>query len=841
MSAQFRCGTPNRRLRILEPGAGGKLLQGIDYLEVLDHEATLLMSPPQRTLLVHLFRPAAGLAAANVALTGGVRTTNIGVQWAYPADAVPVGPNGGTSIEVDYFSHLADAKKVLVVRLDKFGDASTYTLAITGVNDLDPVLSRVDFSFKVECPSDFDCEQPVVCPPVAAPPPPIDYQARDYQTFKQVMLDRMSVIMPDWQERNAADLGVMVVELVAYTADRLAYYQDAVATEAYLGTARKRISMRRHARLLDYFMHEGANARAWVCLDAAQDGATVRRVNTDGSVTALLTRCVDVPRLPTSQLTPLLQQFSPLVFEPMHDAVLYTAHNTIRFYTWGDDQCCLPRGATRATLADNPANRLRLMAGDVLVFEELRGRDTGLVPDADPTRRQAVRLISVTPSASSSAADDAAATRTPGALATDPLTGQAIVEIEWHADDALTFPLCISTMVNGLPVEDVSGARGNVLLVDHGRTITAEPLQPAQVPAAGRYRPQLSTPEVTHAAPFDFFAAQSASAAATLAQDPHQTIAEVSLVGAETWTVRRDLLRSDQFATDFVVEMTEDGAGVLRFGDGTLGRLPESNLDATYRVGRGALGNAGAEGIAHILTPETDIDGVRNPLLATGGVDPESLEQVRQYAPQAFRTQLRAVTEADYAAAAEAFAGVKKAVARRSWTGSWFTVFVTVDRVGGAALDAKFRAGLEAALEQVRLAGEDLELQDPALAPLDIQLVVCVEPGYRQDQVAQALLQTFSAGALPMGGVGFFYPDNFTFGQPVYLSEIVAAAMKVPGVAFVDPTDPDFRFTQLHVDATAASVKQGFIDIGSLEVARLDNSPAAPENGTFKLKLMGGL
>src|SRR5581483_9076022 len=290
MSAQFRCGTPNRRLRILEPGAGGKLLQGIDYLEVLDHEATLLMSPPQRTLLVHLFRPAAGLAAANVALTGGVRTTNIGVQWAHPADA----------------------KKVLVVRLDKFGDASTYTLAITGVNDLDPVLSRVDFSFKVECPSDFDCEQPVVCPPVAAPPPPIDYQARDYQTFKQVMLDRMSVIMPDWQERNAADLGVMVVELVAYTADRLAYYQDAVATEAYLGTARKRISMRRHARLLDYFMHEGANARAWVCLDAAQDGATVRRVNTDGSVTALLTRCVDVPRLPTSQLTPLLQQFSPL-------------------------------------------------------------------------------------------------------------------------------------------------------------------------------------------------------------------------------------------------------------------------------------------------------------------------------------------------------------------------------------------------------------------------------------------------------------------------------------------------------------------------------------------------
>ena len=37
-----------------------------------------------------------------------------------------------------------------------------------------------------------------------------------------------------------------------------------MATEAYLATARRRISVRRHARLVDYRMHEGCNARAWV-------------------------------------------------------------------------------------------------------------------------------------------------------------------------------------------------------------------------------------------------------------------------------------------------------------------------------------------------------------------------------------------------------------------------------------------------------------------------------------------------------------------------------------------------------------------------------------------------
>src|SRR6185295_756298 len=69
-----------------------------------------------------------------------------------------------------------------------------------------------------------------------------------------------------WTERHEADLGIALIELLAYAGDELSYYQDAVANEAYLETARQRISVRRHAKLIDYRMHDGASARAFVHL-----------------------------------------------------------------------------------------------------------------------------------------------------------------------------------------------------------------------------------------------------------------------------------------------------------------------------------------------------------------------------------------------------------------------------------------------------------------------------------------------------------------------------------------------------------------------------------------------
>ena len=105
----------------------------------------------------------------------------------------------------------------------------------------------------------------------AETPAEINYLAKDYASFRQLILDRLALVMPDWKERHVPDIGIALVEVLAYVGDHLSYYQDAVATEAYLDTARKRISVRRHARLVDYPMHEGCNARAWVCVDTKSD------------------------------------------------------------------------------------------------------------------------------------------------------------------------------------------------------------------------------------------------------------------------------------------------------------------------------------------------------------------------------------------------------------------------------------------------------------------------------------------------------------------------------------------------------------------------------------------
>jgi hypothetical protein len=814
MANQYRCKQTARLELVKENGT----LNAIDYLEVLDHDAPA-GSPPQRTLLVHLVLAPGGLTATNVQITGGVRITPVNVVWAFPATSVP--STVASAAERAYFSSLPDAAKVLVVRTDSDGDYSTYNLALVqSLADadppagFDPQLSAADFSFKVECPSDFDCRQVVACPTATPSEPRIDYLAKDYLSFRQLMLDRLSVTIPNWQERNPADLGVALVETMAYAADYLSYQQDAVATEAYLGTALKRTSVRRHARLLDYAMSDGSNSRVWVALNvgAGADGFVLKKS------TQLLTRTsLNTVAIPSTKLDVALGD-GALVFETMHDITLRQNHGEIQFHTWGDDQCCLPKNATSATLNNTGDHLSKLTGGDVLVFEEVRGASSGLTADADPSHRHAVRITSLR------FTTDPLFTESPG----QPLR---IVEIEWRADDALPFPLCLWT-VGGKPV---SVARGNVVLADYGRTIENETL-PAQ-PDTGRYRPVLDSGPLTQAASTFDPAASAASAFIWQASDVRPAITVIEQGHADQpYTVQRDLLNSGPFARDFVAEVDDSGRAQLRFGDGVLGveLPPGAQLLATYRVGNGTAGNIGADAIAHVVTSQDGFTGVRNPLPAEGGTDPEPIGNVKLYAPQAFRTEERAVTEADYAAVAGRHPEVQKAAATLRWTGSWYTVFVTVDRRGGRPVDAAFKSAMTSFLDHYRLAGYDVEIESPRFVSLDIALTICVMPGYLQSSVEVALTGAFSSA-------NFFNPDNFTFGQPLYLSQLVATALSVPGVMAVDTTDKEPNRFQRQGSARQPMPPDGELRFDRLEIPQVLSDPSRPEGGRIQFSFEGGL
>ena len=206
-------------------------------------------------------------------------------------------------------------------------------------------------------------------------------------------------------------------------------------------------------------------------------------------------------------------------------------------------------------------------------------------------------------------------------------------------------------------------------------------------------------------------------------------------------------------------------------------------------------------------------------------------------APQAFRTQQRAVTPADYAAAAQRHPGVQRAAATRRWTGSWYTMFVTVDRVGGAPVDAAFEASLRRHLDRFRMAGYDVEIDGPRDVPLELELTICVEPGHDAAVVEAELRDVLSARAGRAGRPpGFFHPDNFTFGQPVYLSRIIAAVAAVAGVERVVSVDAFHRAGQ----PPRGEIEQGFVAIHRLEIARLDGDRSNVEHGTLTLHVRGG-
>lgn len=838
VNGAMRCRSSDRSPRVRSSG-----LTGIDYVDY--QRDTAGTSTP--TLILHLLGPApAGLRKPTAFLIeGGRRISDVQVMQVKLGRA-------------------AEGDPTLILRLDREGDASTYTVRIVAdrrhahqvPDGVDPRYDRATFSFKLDCPSELDCAgTPVPCPAPARDEPVLDYLARDYASLRQLLLDRLSLTLPGWRERHAADVGVALVELMALVGDHLAYRQDVIATEAYLDTARLRRSLRRHARLVDYRMHEGTNARAWVTLSVPTD-VTWR--------TADLTFYTRVPQWPALVSGDVVGRApagaTPEVFLPVHDTPqisLYAALNRIRFYTWGDEECCLPRGATRATLvAPEP---LPLRSGDILILEEVRGPRTGAPEHADPMHRHAVRLTTVTP------------TRDPLPPA-DRAPPPVLVDVEWMAEDALPFPLCLSALDpnNGCaPIHDVSVARGNVVLVDHGRWV-AEDLGPVEVdpqppsctgpgrvawqaPRARPFRPTLTARPLTSRAPLPRWPA-AAPASVMLRQDPRLALPTATLLpslcprcaaptsdasqcatcgAVPIWTPRPDLLESAADDPHFVAEPDDEGFAHLRLGDGVngLAATPGTTFLARYRVGHGPTGNVPAEAITHVqVRGETDMPAlrVRNPTPATGGTAPESSDAVRTLAPASLRARReRAVTAEDYAElAVREQPALQRASAALRWTGSWYEALVGLDPARSENLAADLQAAVIADLERYRRIGHDLRVEAAQYVPLRVALTVCARPEQLRGHVRRAV---------EVAVIAFFAPDRWSFAQPLVLSALVAAVQAVPGVLDVTVTRMERQF-----DGDRGELANGELWAGPLEILQLCHDSAQPEHGILELELRGG-
>jgi hypothetical protein len=1087
----------NRKNAILNNPA--LAINGIDYLEVADQWS----GPPQQTLMIYCLTAApANLTSANILIEGGESITDITVTSVTVAAAPQV--------------------NVLIVQTNKAGDFSTYTLRLVNstvqaagdpfevtevLSGFDPQLAEVDFSFKVECGPNFDCKPAAAtCLQALPTPPPINYLAKDYGSFRTLILDRLNQLLPTWNGTSEADLGVALAELIAYRGDYLSYQQDAIATEAYLETARSRISLRRHARLVDYQVHDGCNARTWIQINVAANPGVA--VFLDRTQTRFYTYAPGMPStLAGNEEAALLSGVQ--VFQPMQNALLYSEHNNMPFYTWGNTECCLSQGAVEATLNGSYPN---LQPGDVLIFEEIVGPQTGNTADADLRHRCAVRLTQVTTvDANGHPLVDPVFDQNGDPITDSNTQSPALVtEIQWPQDDALPFPICISSSyagANGAQVApNVSVALGNVVLADHGLSLSgtplktvpepriyfppnpaADPCQPPKppTPVPVRFQPTIPDSPLTQQVPqplagspaaasvvllgstspvnlmdsngFVCFTMQATNPAnwpallgvmvkanqttpanfdlaviynppggafgmtsqvtlesytnlsfskaeptyvatiinafsnliqvpstyvppttapsgfptsatpltntgtvnlqdlsnppvtyltlaasapagwpqyfgvlaqaleppagnpqapatynllivyyppsagvgvvlpvalesytslslATVAQvnvssqlvraksfgeapdislsaydlmnvDPSDAVPVISLNGTyegvtTAWTPQQDLLANGPSDQVFVVEIESDGTAKLRFAtpadpdspEASNGLFPESGTSfiADYRIGNGTAGNVGAESLIHLAAADARIQSCTNPLPASGGTDPETNDQIRRRAPQAFLSDdsdalQRSVTMADYEAVAENNPQVDQAVASLRWTGSWYSVFIAVEPSGGGNLTPTLQKTLKKTVDRYRLAGQDLQLESPQYVSLQITLNVLVDPNYFQSDVQQSLQQVLGSGILPNGQTGLFSPDNFTFGQTVYLSPVYAAARSVAGVVSVTATQ-----FQPQGPGSTKYLAGGQIKLGSLQVARLENDPSFPDHGQLILNIQGG-
>ncbi|SFE86074.1 putative baseplate assembly protein [Nitrosomonas sp. Nm166] len=829
-------------------------LYGLDYVEV---------GPGRRTLTVYFLGKApASLDESNVIIEGGRRIQDIRV--------IEVTVNHSEMIGLD------DTMEVVT---DREGDFSTYALRVVAQDEdgrslFDPRYDRVEFSFRADCPSDLDCKQEVVCPPEQREEPVINYLAKDYASFRQLILDRLALVIPDWRERHVPDLGIALVELFAYVGDHLSYYQDAVATEAYLDTARQRISVRRHAWLVDYVLHEGCNARTWVCVETDSNLALNDDPNNPDDVYFITTQ-ENIATVVKEDELARQPAGSYEVFEPMMKGAikLYKDQHEIHFYTWGDEECCLLRGTTTATLigkwiepeqsrepipcdpiheihsklspssqTSSIAKELHLKPGDVLIFEEMMGPKTGNPADANPQHRHPVQIVKIR-------------------HVNDPLYPERkLTEITWAEEDALPFPLCLSAM--GPPpecklIENISVARGNLILVDHGRREEEDldPVLPKEtieacdcaghfidtVTIPQRYRPYLKKSPLTLSEPL----ATNIPASRMLTQNVRHALPQVKLnTQTNEWFAQQDLLSSNGSDPHFVVEMENDQRARLRFGDDELGQQPEAGtvFHTSYRVGNGQAGNVGADSITHLVTRKLMLSGgirsVRNPLAAIGGTAPESLAEAKLFAPYAFKQrQERAITAEDYTAIVmrEFGSRVQRAATTLHWNGSWFEVLVAVDPFGAEQAEPELLDEIEARLHRYRRISHGLSVEAAHRVPLDIELIVCVLPNYLRGHVKAELLEVFSNRQSSDDRLGLFHVDRLTFGDDIYLSTLVAEAQRIQGVESIKIV----KMQRLYEPANS-EIENGVLPLGPLEIARLDNDPSFPENGRIRFDMRGG-
>ncbi|MGQ3685428.1 MAG: baseplate J/gp47 family protein [Candidatus Loosdrechtia sp.] len=726
---------------------------------------------------------------------------------------IPAGPGTDQVKVVSLSGNPAD--NFLILTVAPVGDYTTYTLHVDYQN-IDLIFNEINFKFRPGC---FNlCAPEWESAPEPEGDPVIDYLAKDYDSFKHTMITAMMERVPGWEPTSEADLDQVILEMFSVAADELSDYQDRVMNEAYLGTARKRVSLARHARLMDYHIHQGNQASTLLALKVA-DGEEFDLEK------GFMVWAGDDTNSPSS-----------VVFVTKKKQHMHHLFNQMGLYTWSDSIPALKAGSVTADLKLNvggeaAANTVRdfIRNGTVthLLVQEWLNPATGKEAGRDPAKRQILKLL-------------------PGEEGTvtmkDPLTGQWFVRIRWEEKDKLKSNYCFTVNCPHGKAENISLFHGNLVMVCHGRPAGTVFREEGTILSPGEfYYERTKRWGTVCRLPEGPLAYQESTPGGEFPPESTLTVeVETPGSGRDKWDEVISLVHSDdsdEHGDHFIAETDEEGRSLVRFGNGMHGRkLPEGAVVyCSYQTGRGTDGNIGADKLMHYdKTVFPKIEECWNPLDVSNGRDPEPVKEIIRRVPEAYRfRQLRAVTLKDYEDRAEELPDVSRAAARYAWTGSWRTVQIAVDPAGTAVFTEELREKIARYLDAVRLIGEDLEIRPPLFVPLKIHVSLCIHPDYWPEDIKEILEQEFSGGFTPDGRMGFFHPDLWTFGQELRTSQITGRVQTIRGVDHVISVI-------MHRWSEATPGVEGIITVRANEIIQVRNDRDHIEKGFIFFDVRGG-
>ena len=258
-------------------------------------------------------------------------------------------------------------------------------------------------------------------------------------------------------------------------------------------------------------------------------------------------------------------------------------------------------------------------------------------------------------------------------------------------------------------------------------------------------------------------------------------------------------------ATDrhFTVLVDQSDRATLRFGNGVEGAIPSGTVVVAYKTGGGGQGNVDAGTIRRLEGSFTDAAGhpatvsVTNPAAASGGVDRESLVQIRTLAPASIRVLTRTVAREDFEIHALGVPGVARALMLtsnedRAIDENSGILFVVPQ--GGGVPSAALK---EQVLEQVTVVYPctltfDVSVQDTVYRSIDIRAEVALRQGANAVTIAAAIRRALAslfavslADGTPNPQVDFGFNLKKASGDvaaELPFSELFDAVAEVPGV-----------------------------------------------------------